>query len=97
MAKQIEVKGVKFSAMDRNTQWGVIGDSLVIHVDLSGKTFQSKNDKPMLGQAFINIMTETSRVFGNLNLNVGAKKSALIDQNAQLQARIKELEAKLSK
>ena len=81
----------------KNSKWMVEGSILTIQVNLAGKSFLYKNEKPMAASCFINHMTETSRIFGNLNLNIGEKKSSLVARSSALEARIKELEGLLSK
>lgn len=90
-------KGFDWSEEKGNTRFCVKDNLLYIVVDLDGETLESSKGNPMAAKGFVNITYNGARVWGGLNLNRGIAKAVLREENADLKARIAELEKQLAK
>ena len=72
---------------------------LYFRVNLNAEELPVSNSsgRTMMAKGFINFTHGDSRVFGNLNLNIGVNKAQVIAQNKALADRIAELEAENAK
>jgi hypothetical protein len=51
----------------------------------------SKSGKEMMSKGFFNFSYNDTRLFGNLNLNIGKNKKAVVAENEELKAEIARL------
>ena len=94
-------KGIEFTEGKGNISTHHDKDNGIFYVriDLNTPTDElpvSKNSgATMMAKGFVNFTHDNQRIFGNINLNIGKNKSALKEENAELQAEIERLKAKL--
>jgi len=94
-----EIKGLKLNEGRGNVQYGQDGSKLIIVVDLAGERVKAKSGNLFVASGpVIADMGDAGKAHAWLNLNLPKpKKSALVDENAELKAKIAALEAKLNK
>jgi hypothetical protein len=93
-------KGIEFKAGKGNVETCLDKENgyFYARVDLNAEELpmSNKSGKEMMAKGFFNFSHNNTRIFGNLNLNIGKNKAALVDENIAQAARIAELEAKLA-
>jgi hypothetical protein len=89
-------KTVEFKDGKGNVQYLIEDNILLIKVDLTAEPVMSNNGNPMAAKGYLNFSHNDSRIFGNVNLNIGKNKATLRAENDAMAARIAELEAKLA-
>jgi hypothetical protein len=90
MAKGIEFKTGKGNV---DTFLDTENGFFYARVNLNAEELPTSNNtgKEMMAKGFFNFSHNDTRIFGNLNLNIGQNKAAVVKENADLKAEIARL------
>jgi hypothetical protein len=96
---QIMAKGIEFKAGKGNVETYLDKENgfFYARVDLNAEELPTSNNtgKEMMAKGFFNFSHNDTRIFGNLNLNIGQNKKAIAAERDALAARVAELEAQV--